>query len=130
LPILMDPVYGYQRVNVEAQQRDSDSFLQWLRRMLAIRHEHPVFGTGSFQVLLPANETIYAYVRQDENDTILCVNNLSRRAQAAELDLSAYKGCVPLELLGGERFPPIGDLPYLLTFGPHAFYWFSLSKSA
>jgi maltose alpha-D-glucosyltransferase/alpha-amylase len=126
LPLLMDPVYGYERVNVEAEQRNQNSFLQWFRRLLAVRTQHPVFGYGSFEVLHPDNAAIFAYVRHYGDDRVLCVNNLSGRAQAAELDLSAYEGKYPVELLGRERFPRIGELPYLLTFGPHAFYWFEL----
>ena len=126
LPLLMDPVYGYERVNVEAEQRDSNSFLQWFRRLLAVRKQHPVFGTGGFEVLHPENPAIFTYVRTLGEDIALVVNNLSGRAQAAELDLSAYEGMYPVELFGGERFPRIGELPYLLTFGPHSFYWFQL----
>jgi maltose alpha-D-glucosyltransferase / alpha-amylase len=126
LPLLMDPVYGYERVNVEAEQRNQNSFLQWFRRLLAVRTQHPVFGYGSFEVLHPDNAAIFAYVRTHGDDRVLCVNNLSGRAQAAELDLSDYEGMYPVELLGRERFPRIGELPYLLTFGPHAFYWFEL----
>ncbi len=126
LPLLMDPVHGYQASNVEAEQRDPSSFLQWFRRMLAVRKQHGVFGLGSFEVLHPNNPAIFAFVRQHEDDTILCVNNVSGRAQAAELDLSAYEGMYPVELLGRERFPQIGELPYLLTFGAHSFYWFQL----
>jgi maltose alpha-D-glucosyltransferase/alpha-amylase len=126
LPVLMDAVYGYQACNVEGQMRDGHSFLQWFRRLLAVRKQHPVFGTGTFQVLHPENAAIFAYVRERGDDRILCVNNLSGRAQAAELDLSPWEGMYPVELMGRERFPRIGELPYLLTFGPHAFYWFQL----
>jgi maltose alpha-D-glucosyltransferase/alpha-amylase len=128
LPVLMDPVYGYERVNVEAEQRDSNSFLQWFRRLLAVRKQHPVFGVGAFEVLHPENAAIFAYVRTLGDDVVMIVNNLAGRAQAAELDLSAYEGMYPVELFGGERFPRIGELPYLLTFGPHSFYWFQLVR--
>ena len=127
LPVLLDPVYGYQATNVEAQLRDQHSFLQWFRRLLAVRKQHPVFGLGSFEVLHPENPAVFAYVRAYADDIVLCVNNLSGRAQAAELDLSAWEGMYPVELLGRERFPRIGELPYLLTFGPHSFYWFQLT---
>ncbi|MEA2453666.1 MAG: maltose alpha-D-glucosyltransferase / alpha-amylase [Actinomycetota bacterium] len=127
LPVLLDPVYGYQATNVEAQLRDQHSFLQWFRRLLAVRKQHPVFGLGSFEVLHPENPAVFAYVRTLGDDIVLCVNNLSARAQAAELDLSAWEGMYPVELLGRERFPRIGELPYLLTFGPHSFYWFHLT---
>lgn len=128
LPLLMDPVYGYQRVNIEAQKRDRNSLLHWIRSMLAVRKEHEVFGTGEFRMLTPKNETIFAFVRENEHETILCAHNVSARAQAAELDLSEYETRVPIELLGKETFPAIGTLPYLLTFAPHGFYWFSLAK--
>jgi maltose alpha-D-glucosyltransferase/alpha-amylase len=126
LPLLMDPVYGYERVNVEAEQRNQNSFLQWFRRLLEVRKQHPVFGHGSFEVLHPDNAAIFAYVRRLGDDVVLVVNNLSGRAQAAELDLHAYEGMFPVELLGRETFPRVGELPYLLTFGPHSFYWFQL----
>jgi len=128
LPVLMDPVYGYQAINVEAQLRNQHSFLQWFRRLLAVRKQHPVFGTGTFEILHPENAAIFAYVREQDDDVILCVNNLSPRAQAAELDLHSFEGMYPIEMLGRERFPRIGELPYLLTFGPHAFYWFQLVR--
>ena len=128
LPVLMDPVYGYERVNVEAEQRDSNSFLQWFRRLLAVRKQHPVFGMGDFEVLHPENAAIFAYIRTLGEDVVLIVNNLAGRAQAAEVDLSAYEGMYPVELFGGERFPRVGELPYLLTFGPHSFYWFQLVR--
>jgi maltose alpha-D-glucosyltransferase/alpha-amylase len=128
LPVLLDPVYGYQATNVEAQLRDQHSFLQWFRRLLAVRKQHPVFGHGDFEVLHPKNPAVFAYVRTFGSDIVLCVNNLSGRAQAAELDLSPWEGMYPVELLGRERFPRIGELPYLLTFGPHSFYWFQLSS--
>ncbi|MEA2510087.1 MAG: maltose alpha-D-glucosyltransferase / alpha-amylase [Actinomycetota bacterium] len=128
LPPLLDPVYGYQACNIEAQLRDQHSFLQWFRRLLAVRKQHEVFGLGSFEALSPDNPAIFAFVRRYEDDVILCVNNLSSRARAAELDLSPYEGMHPIELLGRERFPAIGQLPYLLTFAPHSFYWFQLVR--
>ena len=126
LPVLMDPVYGYQAVNVEAEMRDQHSFLQWFRLLLAVRQQHPVFGLGDFEALHPDNPAIFAYTRRYGDDIVLCVNNLSARAQAAELDLSVYSGRYPVEMMGRERFPRIGELPYLLTFGPHSFYWFQI----
>jgi maltose alpha-D-glucosyltransferase/alpha-amylase len=127
LPVLLDPVYGYQAVSVEAQMRDQNSFLHWFRRLLAVRKQHRVFGMGSFEVADPDNPAVFAYIRRHDDDIVLCVNNLSSRAQAAQLDLSGYAGLYPVELLGRERFPRIGELPYLLTFGPHDFYWFQLA---
>jgi maltose alpha-D-glucosyltransferase/alpha-amylase len=126
LPVLLDPVYGFQAVNVEAQLRNQNSFLHWFRRILQVRKEHPVFGQGTFESLHPENAAIFAYIRKHNDDIVLCVNNLSGRAQAAELDLSQYASMYPIELMGRERFPRIGELPYLLTFGPHSFYWFQL----
>ncbi len=126
LPVLMDPVYGFQACNVEAEMRSPSSFLHWFRQILAVRKQHPVFGSGSFDILNPDNPAIFAYIRHVGDDIVMCVNNLSAHAQAAELDLSPYAGMYPVELMGRERFPRIGELPYLLTFGPHAFYWFQL----
>jgi maltose alpha-D-glucosyltransferase/alpha-amylase len=128
LPLLLDPVYGYQACNVEASLRDGHSFLHWFRRLLSIRKQHPVFGEGSMEVLHPDNPAILAYIREWQDDVVLCVNNLSGRAQAAELDLSDWEGMYPMELMGRERFPRIGELPYLLTFAPHGFYWFQLVR--
>jgi maltose alpha-D-glucosyltransferase/alpha-amylase len=126
-PPLMDPVYGYQAVNVEAQLRTSSSLLRWLRRFIALRKEHPVFGLGSFEALTPGNEKIFACIRTYEDDVVLCVHNLARSAQAVELDLSRYNGRRPVELFGRSRFPKIGELPYLLTLAPRGFFWFGLA---
>ncbi|MGZ4359738.1 MAG: maltose alpha-D-glucosyltransferase [Gaiellaceae bacterium] len=128
LPPLMDPVYGYQAVNVEAQLRTPTSLLRWLHRFIALRKEHPVFGLGDLEVLHPTNPRILAHVRRYEEDIILCVHNLARSAQAVELDLSAFAGLVPEEMLGRSRFPPVGELPYLLTFSSRGFFWFQLRR--
>ena len=125
-PPLMDPVYGYQAVNVEAQLRHSTSLLRWLRRFIAMRKEHPVFGIGTYEPLTPSNGRIFAHIRRYEDDLVLCVHNLGRSAQAVELDLSAYEGRWPEEMLGRTRFPRIGELPYLLTLAPRGFFWFRL----
>ncbi len=134
LPPIMDPLYGYQAINVEAQARDPHSFLNWMRRMLSIRRLQRAFGRGSFRLLYPSNRRVIAYVREfaedGRNETILCVANVSRFAQAVELDLSKFETCVPVEMLGGSAFPPIGQLPYLLTLPPYAFYWFVLAPLA
>jgi maltose alpha-D-glucosyltransferase/alpha-amylase len=126
LPPLMDPVYGYQALNVEAEQRNGSSMLHWLRRFMAVRHRHAVFGDGEFEVLDASNPSVFAFLRYNDNDTILCVNNLSRFPQPVELDLRRFNGKQPLELLGRVQFPRIGELPYLLTMGPHGFYWFTV----
>ena len=126
LPPLMDPVYGYQALNVEAEQRNASSMLHWLRRFLAVRHRHAVFGDGEFEVLDASNPSVFAFLRYNQKDTILCVNNLSRFPQPVELDLRRFSRKQPVELLGRVRFPRIGELPYLLTMGPHGFYWFTV----
>jgi maltose alpha-D-glucosyltransferase/alpha-amylase len=123
---LMDPVYGFQAVNVEAQLRTPNSLLRWLHRFIALRKEHPVFGLGTYEPLVPDNPRIFAHVRRWQEDIILCVHNLARSAQAAQLDLSEFAGLVPEEMFGRTRFPQIGDLPYLLTFAPRGFFWFQL----
>jgi maltose alpha-D-glucosyltransferase / alpha-amylase len=129
-PVIVDPVYGYGAVNVEAQERIPGSLLHWMRRILGVRRQSPAFGRGSLEFLDPANNRVLAYLRKHQGVTILCVANLSRFAQYVELDLRAYAGMVPVELIGHVRFPPIGELPYLLTFAPHGFYWFSLTDGA
>jgi maltose alpha-D-glucosyltransferase/alpha-amylase len=128
LPTLMDPVYGYQAINVEAQLRHATSLLRWTRRFIALRKEHPVFGLGTYEPIEPSNPRIFAHLRSYEDDVILCVHNMARSAQAVELDLSAYQGRYPVELYGGSRFPRIGELPYLLTLAPRGFFWFQLEK--
>ncbi|MDP9441220.1 MAG: maltose alpha-D-glucosyltransferase [Actinomycetota bacterium] len=126
LPVLMDPVYGYQAVNVEAEVRDPSSMVHWMRRMIEIRKQHPLFGTGSFEVVNVDNPSVLAYVRHQDDDAVLCVNNLSRFAQPAELPLQHFAGRTPIELLGRVPFPKVGELPYFVTLGPYAFYWFQL----
>jgi maltose alpha-D-glucosyltransferase / alpha-amylase len=128
-PPLMDPVYGFQAVNVEAQLRTPTSLLRWMRRFVALRKEHPVFGLGTYDALRPANAKIFAHIRKYEDDIVLCVHNLARSAQAVELDLSEYAGRYPEEMLGRTRFPRIGELPYLLTLAPRGFFWFQLKEA-
>jgi maltose alpha-D-glucosyltransferase/alpha-amylase len=128
-PLISDPPYGYQSINVEAQLRTQTSLLRWMKRMIAVRQKYPVFGRGDTTFLHPANQKVLAYVRQYEGQTMLCINNLSRYAQPVELDLSAYNGMVPVELIGDNPFPRIGELPYFITLGPHSFYWFRLEHS-
>jgi maltose alpha-D-glucosyltransferase/alpha-amylase len=122
----MDPVYGYQAVNVEAQLRTPTSLLRWLRRFISLRKEHPVFGLGSYEPLRPDNHRIFAHVRRYEDDIALCVHNLARSAQAVQLDLSEFEGRHPVEMFGRSHFPRIGEWPYLLTLAPRGFYWFLL----
>jgi maltose alpha-D-glucosyltransferase/alpha-amylase len=136
LPLNMDPIYGYQALNVEAQQRNPGSLLHWTKRMIEIRKRHRVFGLGGYEELSSSNPSVLAFVREhtgggeedgvDLADHILCVNNLSRFPQPVELDLRRFKGVTPVECMGGVTFPPIGDLPYLLTLPGHGFYWFQL----
>jgi len=128
-PVIVDPVYGYQSVNVEAQQRSGSSLLSWMKRLIRIVKRHPAFRRGSFEMLHPANRKVFAFIRRHGDDVLLAVNNLSRFAQAAELDLRAFNGFIPVELFGDTPFPRIGELPYLLTFGPHGFFWFKLIRS-
>ncbi|HJV09973.1 MAG TPA: alpha-glucosidase C-terminal domain-containing protein, partial [Burkholderiales bacterium] len=130
LPPIMDPIYGFESVNVEAQQRDPASLLNWMKRILATRKGAKAFGRGSLSFLRPGNRKILAYLRELGNEAILCVANLARTAQPVELDLKRFKGRVPVEMLGRTSFPPIGELPYLLTLPAHAFYWFRLSTDA
>jgi maltose alpha-D-glucosyltransferase / alpha-amylase len=127
LPPVMDPVYGFQTINVEAQEADSSSMLNANRRLIAVRKQHDAFGRGDFTMLYPRNRRILAYLRSHGDETLLCVANLSRSAQAVELDLSAFRGRVPIELLSRSPFPPIGELPYLLTLSPYGTFWFLLA---
>ena len=127
LPVIMDPLYGYEIVNAEAQTRDAHSLLHWMRRMLGVRRQHAAFGRGGLRFLYPKNRKILAYLREFEGEVILCVANVSRTPQAVELDLSEFAGRVPIELNGGSLFPPIGQLTYLLTLSPYGFYWFILT---
>jgi maltose alpha-D-glucosyltransferase/alpha-amylase len=125
-PVIADPVYGYQAVNVKAQQRSSSSLLNWMKRMIRLRKQHPVFGRGGIEFLESTNLRVLTYLRSDGRDHILCVCNLSRFVQPCELDLGRFNGATPIELIGATRFPPVGELPYFLTLGPHDFYWFKL----
>ncbi len=125
-PVIMDPVYGYQAVNVEAQQRYSTSLLNWLREMIHLRKGHQVFGRGTLRLIKPQNRKIFAFIRSFRNDNILCVFNLSQFAQPVDLDLQQYEGCVPVEMMGEAEFPPVGKVPYQLALGPRGFYWFQL----
>ena len=126
LPVITDPEYHYETVNVEAQGQNPHSLLSWMKRLIALRKRHRAFGRGTLELLRPENRKVLAYVRRYESEQILCVANLSRFLQAVELDLSKWKGLVPVELFSGNEMPVVGDAPYFLTLGPHSFYWFSL----
>ena len=130
LPMVMDPLYAFQTVNVESQAADPHSLLMWMRRTIAVRKQYRVFGRGSYRLLYPKNRKILAYLREGEATAILCVANLSRTPQAVELDLSDFQGRIPIELDGHTQFPPVGQLTYLLTLPPYGFYWFLLSDAA
>ena len=130
LPPIMDPVYGYQSVNVESQLRSPSSLLNWLRKLIAVRQGYKTFGRGTLRFLMPANRKVIAYVREYENEKVLCVANLSRSAQQAALDLSEFKGRVPVEMIGWSPFQQIGDERYVLSLPGHGFFWFLLSESA
>ncbi|HET7882082.1 MAG TPA: maltose alpha-D-glucosyltransferase [Acetobacteraceae bacterium] len=130
LPTIMDALYGYEAVNVEAQTNDRHSLLNWTRRTIAIRRQYQAFGRGTFRLLYPKNRKVLAYLREYEGRTILCVANLARTPEAVELELSEFTGRLPVELDGGSIFPPIGQLTYLLTLPPYGFYWFLLAEEA
>ncbi len=127
-PMIMDPVYGYEAVNVEAQSRSLSSLLSATKKLISVRKSTLAFGRGTMTFIRPANRAVLAYVRQYKDEVILCVTNLSRSAQATELDLSAFKERVPMEMLGRTRFPAIGELPYMITLAPYGFYWFDLQE--
>jgi maltose alpha-D-glucosyltransferase/alpha-amylase len=137
----MDPIYGFQSINVEAQERNTGSLLQWTRRMIEIRKRHQVFGLGQYSELTSSNPSVLAFIREYEQDgdgppadqvvrSILCVNNLSRFPQPVELDLSRFNGYTPVECMGGVTFPAVGELSYLLTLPGHGFYWFVMEPPA
>jgi maltose alpha-D-glucosyltransferase/alpha-amylase len=126
LPLIVDPVYGYQAINIEAQLRTPNSLLNWMKRIIAVRRKTRVFGRGTLRFLRPANESVVAHVRSYEGETVLAVHNLSSAAQPIELDLRAWAGHTPVEMLGESRFPTIGTQPYVITLGPYGYYWFRL----
>jgi maltose alpha-D-glucosyltransferase/alpha-amylase len=125
-PVITNPLYGHHTVNVEAQSRSHHSLLHWMQRLVQVRRSSRVFGRGDIRILRPANHRVLAYVRSLGDERVLVVNNLAASAQAAELDVRELEGAVPIEMFGGSLFPRIGSLPYLLTLGPHDFYWFRL----
>ena len=127
-PVIMDSVYGYQSVNVEAQRRTSTSLLHWVQRAIELRRQHPVFGQGSLEFIKPENRKIFAFTRTYQDETVLCVFNLSRSAQPVELDLSKYKGLIPIEMSDDVAFPRIGNQPYQLSFNEYGFFRFLLKS--
>jgi maltose alpha-D-glucosyltransferase/alpha-amylase len=129
-PVIMDPVWGYEAINVEAQQSDMSSLLHWMRNMIALRKLFRVFGRGSIQFLEPANRKVLAYLRRYEDEQVLCVANLSRFAQPVDLDLSGLEGMRPIEMIGYVEFPPIERQPYRLTLAPYSFLWLELQHKA
>jgi maltose alpha-D-glucosyltransferase/alpha-amylase len=128
LPPIADPVYGYQAVNVEAQLKQPSSLLNATKRLIAARKRCRAFGRGTIEFLRPLNQSVLAFCRHGEDETILVVANLSARSQPVTIDLARYRGAIPVELLGETRFPPVGDGPYFLSLGPHGFYWFRLER--
>ena len=126
LPVIIDPDYHYESVNVEAQDRNPSSLLWWMRRIIALRQQHPVFGRGDIEFLFPENAKVLAFIRRHEDETVLVVANLSRFAQSVTLDLHEHRGAVPVELFGGNEFPTIGEGQYQITLGAYGFYWFHL----
>ena len=130
LPVIIDPEYHYETVNVETQAANPESLLWWMRRVISLRRRHQVFGRGDMQFLSPDNHRVLAFVRSHEGERVLVVANLSRFVQTAQIDLSEWKGLALRELFGQTAFPPAGDLPYLLTLGPHEFYWLAIEEPA
>jgi len=125
-PVIADPVYGYQTVNVESQERTETSLLKWMRRTMQVRRRYPAFARGDIRFLNTGNRKVLAFLRTLGNEKLLVVCNLSRFVQPAQLDMQEFNGHTPVELFGETPFPRIGELPYFFTFGPHAFYWFRL----
>ena len=127
-PLISNPLFGYQAVNVESQKRADHSLLNWMRKLIAVRQSSQVFSRGQTTFLKPANHRVLAYLRTLGKEQVLCVCNLSSSAQAVELDLESLAGALPIEMFGRSLFPRIGELPYMLTLGPYAFFWFKLRR--
>ncbi|HEY7041906.1 MAG TPA: alpha-glucosidase C-terminal domain-containing protein, partial [Methylomirabilota bacterium] len=126
LPLIVDPVYGYQSINVEAQQRTPSSLLNWMKRLIEVRKKTRVFGRGTLHFLRPANESVLVHAREHEGQSVIAVHNLAGSAQPVELDLRAWRGHTPIEMLGDTRFPTIGTGPYFISLAPYGYYWFRL----
>ena len=129
-PPVMDPLYGYQAINAEAQERSPSSLLNWMRMMIGLRQRYRTFGRGRFESVSTDNRRILAYTREDEEHQILVVANMAHTVQPVSLDLSRFRGLKPVEMIGTTELPAVGDTPYFLTLGPHAFYWFLLTRPA
>jgi maltose alpha-D-glucosyltransferase/alpha-amylase len=129
-PVNVDPIYGYQVVNVEAQRRSPSSLLSWMRRVIAARKSTRAFGRGGLRFLAPDNRRVVAYLREHGAETVLVVANLAPSVEAATLDLAEFQGVRPVEMLDGARLPPVGAAPYLFTLAPYGFYWLSLGRRA
>jgi maltose alpha-D-glucosyltransferase/alpha-amylase len=129
-PVIMDPVYGYQAVNVESQQRYESSLLNWMKQVIHVRKQHKVFGCGAMQFVKPENRKILAFTLTYEDETVLCVYNLARSAQPVRLDLDSYQGRTPIEMIDRTPFPAITTESYQLALAPYGFYWFLLSQNA
>jgi maltose alpha-D-glucosyltransferase/alpha-amylase len=129
-PVILDPIYNYASINVESQLRSPSSMLNWLRRLIRIRKEHKVFGRGTLEFVRCQNPRVVAYLRAYQDQLVLIVNNLSRFAQPVGIDLRDHAGLIPIEMIGNTPFPEISESPYVLTLGPHGFYWFRLEKHA
>jgi maltose alpha-D-glucosyltransferase/alpha-amylase len=127
-PPVMDPILGYQSVNVESQMLDRSSLLQWMKNTIRLRKQFKVFGRGTIEFLNLANRKVLAYLRKYKDETVLCVANLSRFPQSAELDLSTYSGVTPVEMFGLGRFHTVTEAPYVLTLGPYSFYWLLIQQ--
>jgi maltose alpha-D-glucosyltransferase/alpha-amylase len=128
-PVIMDPVYGYEAINVEAQERSPYSLLHWMKRMIALRRQHSVFGRGTIEFIRTDNRKVLTYVRRHGDDVVLCVANLSRAVQPVEIPLARFSGLAPVEMLGQTQLPRIGEDPYFLTLAPYGFYWFQLQEA-
>jgi maltose alpha-D-glucosyltransferase/alpha-amylase len=127
-PLIVDPIYGYQAVNVQAQRRATHSLFAWMKRIISVRKSTSVFGRGSIEFLYPANHRVLAYIRRLADEAVLVVNNLSTSAQAVELDLRSHRGGILIEMFGRNIFPRVGEAPYLITLGPYQFFWFRIRR--
>jgi maltose alpha-D-glucosyltransferase / alpha-amylase len=128
-PVIMDPVYGYEAINVEAQERSPFSLLHWMKRMIALRRQHPVFGRGTLEFVRTNNRKVLTYVRRYHDETVLCVANLARTVQPVEIPMAQFAGLTPVEMHGQAQLPRITEQPYFLTLAPYSFYWFQLQET-